>query len=176
MKRWLDVLLALPLLVLSSPVMVIAAVCISLTSRGPAIFSQVRVGQNAAPFRCHKLRTMFEGTRNAPTHEAPPGSITPVGAILRRCKIDELPQLWNVLKGEMSLVGPRPCLQSQRRLVKLREERGVYAIPPGITGLAQIRKIDMADPVACADADAEYLRTATPWLDAWILFRTIFPK
>ena len=176
MKRWLDVSLALPLLVLSLPVIAIAAVCIRLTSRGPVIFSQIRVGRNKAPFRCHKLRTMFEGTRNAPTHEAPPGSITPAGAFLRRCKIDELPQLWNVLNGEMSLVGPRPCLPSQRRLVELREEKGVYAISPGITGLAQIRKIDMADPVACANADAEYLTTRTSWLDGWILFRTIFPK
>lgn len=176
MKRGLDILLALPLLVLSLPLMAIAAVCIRLTSRGPVIFSQIRVGRDKKPFRCHKLRTMFEGTRNAPTHEAPPGSITPVGAFLRRYKIDELPQLWNVLKGEMSLVGPRPCLPSQQGLVELREERGVYAISPGISGLAQIRKIDMADPVACANADAEYLTTATPWLDARILFRTIFPQ
>jgi O-antigen biosynthesis protein WbqP len=175
-NRAADLALALPLLVLTSPVVAVAALAIRLTSEGPALFSQVRVGRGEISFRCRKLRTMVVGTAAGATHEIPKSAVTPIGRILRRYKIDELPQLWNVLAGEMSLIGPRPCLPQQDRLVELRRKLDVYSIRPGITGLAQVRGIDMSHPAACAAADAEYLRTATPGLDAVILLRTVLPS
>ncbi|RVD12515.1 sugar transferase, partial [Mesorhizobium sp. M4B.F.Ca.ET.017.02.2.1] len=114
------------------------------------------------------------GTPSLPTHEAPSQAITAVGKALRRAKIDELPQLWNVLRGEMSLVGPRPCLPTQTELVERRRALGVLSALPGITGLAQIRGIDMSDPRLCAETDAEYLRTASIGLDLKILLGTIY--
>ena len=100
---------------------------------------------------------MYLGTPSLPSHEAPANSVTAVGKTLRRFKIDELPQLWNVLNGEMSLVGPRPCLPTQTELIERRRELAVLSALPGITGLAQIRGIDMSDPKLCAETDAAYL-------------------
>lgn len=169
-------MIAAPALVLSAPIVLAAIAAIRLTSAGPVIFSQTRVGREGAPFRCHKLRTMRHGTPSVPTHEARASEVTSVGRFLRRSKIDELPQLWNVLAGEMSLVGPRPCLPTQGRLIDERRKRGVLALVPGISGLAQVNGIDMSDPVACAEKDAEYLRTRSLRLDLAILFRTVFPR
>jgi O-antigen biosynthesis protein WbqP len=115
---------------------------------------------------------MFAGTESVPTHEVSAVRVTPVGRFLRRTKLDELPQLWNVLKGEMSLVGPRPCMPTQATLVEARRRRGVAALRPGITGLAQVRGIDMADPEALAAIDAEYLAAASLALDLRILLGT----
>ena len=176
MNRAADIALSLPLLVLTSPVVAVAALAIRLTSEGPALFSQVRVGRGEVSFRCRKLRTMVVGTVSGATHEIPKSAVTPIGRILRKYKIDELPQLWNVLVGEMSLVGPRPCLPQQDKLVALRRKLEVYSIRPGITGLAQVRGIDMSHPAACAAADAEYLRTVSAGLDVRILLRTAFPS
>jgi O-antigen biosynthesis protein WbqP len=117
---------------------------------------------------------MFSGTESVPTHEVSASRITPVGRFLRRAKLDELPQLWNVLKGEMSLVGPRPCLPTQVALVEARRRRGVAGLRPGITGLAQVRGIDMADPEALAEIDAEYLAAASLAADLGIVLRTLF--
>ncbi|TIW65742.1 MAG: sugar transferase, partial [Mesorhizobium sp.] len=168
-KRTFDLVVAASMLVASSPVLLVAMLAIKASSPGPALFSQTRVGQGGVPFRCHKLRTMYRGTPSLPTHEAPPQSVTAVGKALRRAKIDELPQLWNVLKGEMSLVGPRPCLPTQTELVERRRDLGVLSALPGMTGLAQIRGIDMSTPVLCAETDAAYLRTASLGLDLRIL-------
>ena len=176
MKRVVDIAIALPLLILTSPLMALAIVGIRLTSRGPGLFAQTRLGRGAEPFQCYKLRTMQAGTASVPTHEVPAAAITPIGAFLRKYKIDELPQLWNVLTGEMSLVGPRPCLPSQQDLIDRRQGLNVYSVRPGITGLAQIRAIDMSDPAECANADAEYLAKATGCLDAQILLRTLFRR
>jgi O-antigen biosynthesis protein WbqP len=147
---------------------------IRATSAGPAIFSQVRVGRGGALFACRKLRTMHRGTPSLPTHEAPTGSVTAVGKVLRATKIDELPQLWNVLKGEMSLVGPRPCLPTQAELIERRKQLGVLKALPGITGLAQIKGIDMSDPRLCAETDAAYIKAASTGLDLKILLGTVF--
>ncbi|MBM2711156.1 sugar transferase [Mesorhizobium caraganae] len=173
-KRAFDLVVAAVLLPLTSPVILLAMLAIRLSSPGPALFSQIRVGQNGVPFRCHKLRTMVVGTPSLPSHQAPASSITSVGAALRKFKIDELPQLWNVLKGEMSLVGPRPCLPTQTELIERRRQLGVLAALPGITGLAQMKGIDMSDPKLCAEIDAEYLRMASIGLDVRILVGTIF--
>ncbi|WP_192183704.1 sugar transferase [Mesorhizobium amorphae] len=173
-KRAFDLVIAALMLVLTSPVLLIAMLAVKMSSPGPALFSQVRVGQGGLPFRCHKLRTMHQGTPSLPTHEAPANSVTAVGKVLRGTKIDELPQLWNVLKGEMSLVGPRPCLPTQTELIGHRRELGVLQALPGITGLAQVRGIDMSDPKLCAETDAEYLKTASIGGDLGILLRTIY--
>jgi O-antigen biosynthesis protein WbqP len=174
LKRPLDIAGAAIGLALLWPVIMAAVLVIRATSPGPGIFSQERVGRGGTPFLCRKLRTMFAGTLSAPTHEVPASRVTPVGRFLRRTKLDELPQLWNVLIGEMSLVGPRPCLPTQTALVEARRRRGVAGLRPGITGLAQVRGIDMADPEALAEIDAEYLAAASLALDLRILMRTIF--
>ncbi|MBN9074850.1 MAG: lipid carrier--UDP-N-acetylgalactosaminyltransferase [Rhizobiales bacterium 65-79] len=174
LKRPIDVAGAAVGLVLLWPVILAAILAIRATSSGPGIFSQERVGKDEAPFLCRKLRTMFAGTESVPTHEVPASRVTPLGQFLRRTKLDELPQLWNVLKGEMSLVGPRPCLPTQTALVEARRRLGVTALRPGITGLAQVRGIDMADPEALAGIDAEYLSSMSLALDLRILVRTIF--
>jgi O-antigen biosynthesis protein WbqP len=173
MKRSLDIMLSALGLLILSPVIVIALLAIRWTSPGPGIFSQARVGGDGVPFRCHKLRTMYAGTVSVPTHEVSASRITPIGGFLRRTKLDELPQLWNVLKGEMSLVGPRPCLPEQTALVEARRRRGVAGLRPGITGLAQMRGIDMADPVRLAEIDAEYLTVASLSADLGILINTL---
>jgi O-antigen biosynthesis protein WbqP len=173
MKRPLDIAVSALGLLALSPFVLTALLTIRLTSPGPGIFSQTRVGRNGMPFRCHKLRTMYAGTASVPTHEVSVSRITPIGGFLRRTKLDELPQLWNVLKGEMSLVGPRPCLPEQTALVEARQRLGVATLRPGITGLAQLRGIDMADPARLAEIDAEYLAAASLPADLRILVNTL---
>lgn len=162
-------------LVVLSPIILAAAIGVRATSPGPALLVQHRVGRNEAPFRCLKLRTMWKDTRAVPTHEASAGAVTPFGRFLRRTKLDELPQLWNVLRGEMSFVGPRPCLLTQEALISARRRRGVYALRPGITGLAQVRGVDMSDPERLAAIDAEYLARRSLLLDVKILLATLVP-
>ncbi|UVK38209.1 sugar transferase [Mesorhizobium sp. AR10] len=173
-KRAFDLVVAALLLPMTSPILLLAMLAIRLSSPGSALFSQVRVGRNGALFRCHKLRTMYLGTPSLPSHEAPENSVTAAGKLLRKFKIDELPQLWNVLKGEMSLVGPRPCLPTQTELIERRKQLGVLSALPGITGLAQMRGIDMSDPKLCAETDAAYLKAASIGLDLRILLGTIY--
>lgn len=173
-KRILDIVAASAGLIVLSPLMIVVAVIVRLSSPGPAIFSQQRVGQNERLYICYKFRTMHVGTEQRATHEVSENAITAVGKVLRRFKIDELPQLWNVLRGEMSLVGPRPCLPVQEELVAERRKRGVYALRPGITGLAQVQNIDMSNPKRLAETDADYLNRQSFGLDLGIIIRTIF--
>ncbi|TIX28075.1 sugar transferase [Mesorhizobium sp.] len=173
-KQIFDLAGAALLLVATSPVLVLAVLAVRASSPGPAIFSQTRVGRDGRLFRCHKLRTMYVGTPSLPSHEAPASSVTSVGKVLRKFKLDELPQFWNVLKGEMSLVGPRPCLPTQTELIECRRRLGVLAALPGITGLAQIKGIDMSNPKLLAETDAAYLRTASFQLDLRILLGTLY--
>lgn len=121
---------------------------------GSPIFKQERVGKNRIPFNLYKFRSMHVNTQSVATHLANYSSVTKYGAFLRKSKLDELPQLWNVLIGDMSLVGPRPNLFNQEELIKARDERGVYKVLPGITGLSQINKIDMSTPELLAITDA----------------------
>lgn len=160
-------------LVLVAPVIGLLAIAIRRDSEGPAIFVQARVGRDGVVFGCRKLRTMRQGTSNVPTHMADAGQITRLGGFLRRTKLDELPQLWNIVRGEMSFVGPRPCLPSQVELVEERRRRGVLALLPGITGPAQVAGIDMSDPVRLAEKDAEYLRDASLLYDLRLIWRTV---
>ncbi len=173
MKRALDLALAVPLALLACPIVLAAAIWIRLTSPGPAIFAQRRIGKDEKPFGCLKLRTMYLDTRPLPTHEVGEDAVTKAGRILRDLKLDELPQLWNVLKGEMSLVGPRPCLPSQQELIERRRALGIYSLRPGITGLAQVEGIDMSDPKRLAEKDAEYLRKRTLRVDMEIVLMTL---
>ncbi|TGQ91354.1 sugar transferase [Mesorhizobium sp. M8A.F.Ca.ET.208.01.1.1] len=173
-KKIFDLAGAAALLVATSPILLLAILAVRASSPGPVIFSQTRIGREGALFRCHKLRTMYEGTPSLPSHETPASAVTSVGKSLRKFKLDELPQLWNVLCGEMSLVGPRPCLPTQTELIEFRSRLGVLQALPGMTGLAQIRGIDMSNPRLLAETDAIYLRTASFWLDLRILFGTLY--
>lgn len=173
MKRAFDLVAALALLPVALPLIAVAAILIKLSSPGPVIFRQERVGRHEKPFICLKLRTMQHGTRNAPSHEMPRSAVTPVGAWLRRFKLDELPQLWNILRGEMSLVGPRPCLPSQVELIAARHRRGLFGLRPGVTGVSQVRGIDMSDPERLAESDATYLENMSLSRDIVLLLRTV---
>ena len=121
----------------------------------------MRVGRNERPFTLLKFRTMRPETPSVASHLSDISAITPLGLFLRRTKLDELPQLWNVLKGEMSLVGPRPCLFNQTELIGERASRGVFNVRPGITGLAQVNNIDMSTPKLLAETDAQMLKELT---------------
>ena len=173
-KRILDIAAALFGLTMLSPIMAIVAATVAFTSSGPALFRQERVGRNEVPFTCYKFRTMYVGTEQRATHEVSHSAVTPAGKLLRRFKLDELPQLWNVLRGDMSLVGPRPCLPVQKELIAARRKRGVFSIRPGITGLAQVEGIDMSRPEYRAEKEAEYLRRQSFGLDLGLILRTIF--
>ena len=160
MIRIFDFIFALFGLIFGSPIFVVLTV-IGLFDTGSPIFRQVRVGRDKRPFTLIKFRTMQVDTASVASHLASSSSITTFGHFLRRTKLDELPQLWNVFKGEMSLVGPRPGLFNQEELTEARERHGVFAVRPGITGLSQINEIDMASPELLAQTDAEMIRTAS---------------
>ncbi len=157
MIRFFDILFSALGLLLGWPVLALIAL-IGLWDTGSPLFRQRRVGRLQRPFTLVKFRSMRPGTASVATHLASASSITPFGHFLRRTKLDELPQLWNVLKGEMSLVGPRPCLFSQHELIAERAQRGVFEARPGITGLAQVNEIDMSTPRLLAETDARMLR------------------
>ncbi len=173
MKRAFDVSACALFLAFFWPVLLIIIVAIRLQSPGKAIFAQVRVGENGRLFTCYKLRTMYSGTANLPTHQVRASAVTPLGEHLRRFKIDELPQLWNVLIGDMSLVGPRPCLPSQIELVDARRRLGVLEVRPGITGLAQVSGVDMSDANRLAEIDARYVRTQSLLGDFRLIWATL---
>lgn len=158
MKRTFDVLLALALLPLALPLLALAALAVRLDTPGPAFFRQERVGLNRQPFTLVKIRTMAMGTRVGASHEVGAAQVTRVGRVLRKAKIDELPQIFSVLTGDMSFVGPRPCLSVQEELIAEREKQGAYAVRPGITGPAQVAGVDMSTPVELAAIDGAYAR------------------
>ena len=160
MIRLLDMLFSAVGLFLLSPVLMVVWLVGWLDTRSP-LFRQERVGRYQKPFVLVKFRTMRTDTASVASHLADASAITPLGRFLRRTKLDELPQLWNVLKGEMSLVGPRPCLFNQQTLIDERERRAVYQARPGITGLAQVQGIDMSTPELLAQTDAKMLATLT---------------
>lgn len=156
MIRLFDFFFSLVGLIVGFPVLVILFI-IGLFDTGSPLFRQERVGRHGRPFTLVKFRTMRVDTASVASHLADSASITRFGHFLRRTKLDELPQLWNVLKGEMSLVGPRPCLFNQEELIEERRTRGVLDVRPGITGLAQVNEIDMSTPVLLAETDARML-------------------
>jgi len=158
MLRVLDLLFSIAGLLFGAPVL-LAIYVVGLFDTGSPLFRQERVGLNQKPFTLVKFRTMRPDTASVASHLADASSITRLGSFLRRTKLDELPQLWNVFKGEMSLVGPRPCLFNQVELINERESRAVFAARPGITGLAQVSNIDMSTPSLLAETDARMLQS-----------------
>ena len=160
MIRVFDFVFSLLGLVVGFPVLLVLTI-VGLFDTGSPIFRQVRVGRYQQPFTRVKFRTMKVDTASVATHLASSASITPFGHFLRKTKLDELPQLWNVLKGEMSLVGPRPGLFNQEELTEERAKRGVFDVRPGITGLAQVNEIDMSTPALLAETDQKMIQSLT---------------
>ena len=154
MIRALDIVLSLLGLVLGLPLLLVLWL-VGWFDTGAPLFRQQRVGRRQRPFTLVKFRTMHPDTASVASHLADAAAITRFGHFLRRTKLDELPQLWNVLRGDMSLVGPRPCLPNQHELIAEREQRGVFAVRPGVTGLAQVNGVDMSEPARLAEMDAE---------------------
>ena len=158
--RVFDVLLAGLGLLLLWPLLLLLFV-MGLFDTGSPLFMQERVGRHKRPFVLVKFRTMRLNTVSVASHLASSSTITRLGTFLRRSKLDELPQLWSVLRGDMSLVGPRPGLFNQYELTIEREKRGVYSVRPGITGLSQVEKIDMSTPMLLATTDQKMIQTLT---------------
>lgn len=175
-QRSLDLAIAIPLAIASLPFCLIALLAVRLETAGAPLLAQVRVGRNRQPFRMYKIRTMYQGTPTVASHEAGAVRITPLGAVLRKLKIDELPQLLNVIQGTMTLVGPRPCLPSQLELIEERERLGVLALSPGITGPGQLLGVDMSTPRRLAQIEADYFSAATPKTDIALIARTFLGR
>jgi lipopolysaccharide/colanic/teichoic acid biosynthesis glycosyltransferase len=175
MNRIFDFIFSFIGLVLLSPVLIVLMI-IGFFDTGSPIFRQERVGKEKQPFRLMKFRSMHINAPSVATHLASASSITPFGSFLRKSKLDELPQLWNVFVGDMSLVGPRPNLFNQEELIRERDLRGVYSVRPGITGLAQINKIDMSTPQYLAEADAKMIKELDTFLYFQLIFLTIFGR
>lgn len=175
-KRLIDLMFCFSVIVLAGWVLAIVWILVRLGSPGPGIFAQERIGQNRKTFICYKFRTMKMGTKQAGTHEMTADAITGIGAFLRKTKIDELPQVWNILRGELSLVGPRPGLPVQKKLTDERQAHGVFCVLPGITGLAQINGVDMSDPELLARLDAQYIAQRGLLLDLKVIIATFLGR
>ncbi|MDO9401691.1 MAG: sugar transferase [Polaromonas sp.] len=174
MKRTVDLILAaMAGLFLLVPVLLVA-VLVRLTSRGPVLYWSNRVGRNNTIFKMPKFRSMKIGTPAIATHmlSDPDHYLTPVGSFLRKTSLDELPQLWSIVKGDMSFVGPRPALFNQHDLISLRTQYGVHELVPGLTGWAQINGRDELPIPQKVELDAEYLRRRSFWFDVKIIFLT----
>ena len=174
MTRVFDLLLAIFIVLLLLVPVIVIAVLVRLTSEGPALYWSDRVGKNNKIFKMPKFRSMLIETPDVATHllSNPDSYLSPIGGFLRRSSLDELPQLFSVLKGDMSFVGPRPALYNQDDLIALRTERGVNKLLPGITGWAQVNgrdELSIADKVAL---DVEYLNRQSFWFDMKILWMT----
>lgn len=174
-KRLLDIILAVCILIGAWPFMLIAAIAIKIEDpKGPVIFKQTRAGKDKKPFKIYKFRSMWTETPDVPTHllSDPNQFITKVGAFLRKTSIDEVPQLINILKGDMSFVGPRPSLFSQEDLIEERDKLNVHSVRPGLTGLAQVNGRDELPIPVKAAYDGEYIQKISFKLDVQLFFRT----
>jgi len=173
MKRFFDILFSLTALILLLPLLILLWF-LGLLDNGSPIFTQKRVGRNLKSFLLIKFRTMPINTRSAATHLTQNVKSTSYGYFLRRTKLDEIPQLWNVLAGDMSLVGPRPCLLNQKKLINERKKRGVFKVKPGITGLAQVSGINMKTPTLLSKTDLKMIKSMSLSIYFKIIFRTVF--
>lgn len=173
-KRGFDILLVIVAGVILLLPLLLTAVLVKLTSRGPVLYWSDRVGRNNEVFSMPKFRSMQVGTPAVATHllQDPQAWLTPVGSLLRKSSLDELPQLWSILRGDMSFVGPRPALFNQDDLIALRTQYGVHELVPGLTGWAQINGRDELPIPQKVALDAEYLRRRSFWFDLKILFLT----
>jgi len=176
-KRAWDILLVLVTAPLWLPLMAILAILVKTGSPGAVFFKQKRYGRSGRFFMIYKFRSMYtDAPKDVPTHllQNPEALITPVGRFLRKSSLDELPQLMNILKGDLSLVGPRPALWNQDDLIAEREKYGANAVPVGLTGLAQVSGRDELPIEKKAAYDGEYVRRMGFFFDLWILLRTVF--
>ena len=174
MKRLLEILLAVILLILLIVPIILISIAVLITSKGPVLYWSNRVGSNNTIFKMPKFRSMLINTPDLATHllNTPDSYLSPIGTFLRRSSLDEFPQLFSVLKGDMSLIGPRPALHNQDDLIALRTKKGVDKLLPGITGWAQVNgrdKLSIPDKVAL---DVEYLNRQSFWFDMKILWMT----
>lgn len=175
MKRTSDVLISLTIIILLSPVLLILCVVIKIESDGPIIFKQKRVGHLDRLFTIYKFRTMKTGTPNLATNLINQSNyITRAGYFLRKYSLDELPQLFNILAGDMSIVGPRPALYNQKELIALRKKEGVSSLKPGLTGWAQINGRDNILDEEKVNYDIYYLKNNSVYFDLKIMFLTFF--
>ena len=174
-KRTMDIVSSLVGLIILSPLFLLVAILIKLDSKGPIIFKQIRIGKNSKPFYIYKFRSMKIDAPNLSTEEFINASdfTTKVGKFIRKTSIDELPQLVNILKGDMSIVGPRPVIEREVRLLEIRKECNVDSILPGITGLAQINGRDNIDDYEKVKYDFEYLSKRNLVLDIKIIINTV---
>jgi O-antigen biosynthesis protein WbqP len=176
MKRIFDLLVALGLMLILAPLFLLVVLAVRLTSNGPVLFRTQRVGKGNKLFTMYKFRTMRTDTPQVATHllKEPDQFLTPIGKLLRRTSIDELPQLINVVRGEMSLVGPRPALFNQDDLIALRTAGGVHEMTPGVTGWAQVNGRDELPIPEKVKLDEWYMRNRSFWLDLKIVGMTVF--
>jgi len=176
MKRLFDIIFSILFLTISLPLMIIVSIAIKVDSKGPIFFKSLRVGQHGKTFKMIKFRTMAEGTKLQETKKIKNlnKKITKIGHYLRRSSLDELPQLFNVLFGQMSIVGPRPAIKSQKNLIKKRLKFKIYQIKPGITGLAQINGRDSISENKKLYYDYLYYKEYGIFLDIKIIFKTVF--
>lgn len=173
-KRFCDIIFAAIILFLSVPILIVTAIAIKLSSPGPIIFKQQRMGQDSIPFNLYKFRSMRIDTPEVASNSLDGGDYyTGIGRIIRKLSIDELPQLVNVLKGDMSIIGPRPVILSETNLLRLRQVNGADQVRPGITGLAQVNGRDQVTDEPKAAWDAQYARTVSWRLDVQIFIHTL---
>src|SRR5690625_3568432 len=175
-KRFIDIFLSLLGLIILSPIFILLIILIKIDSKGPVFFKQKRIGIHKSHFNILKLRTMrIDTPKDTPTHllDNPDQYITRMGKFLRKTSLDELPQIWNILVGEMSVIGPRPALWNQYDLVEERDKYGVNDIPPGLTGWAQINGRDELPIEIKAKLDGEYAEGIGLWIDIKCFFGTI---
>jgi O-antigen biosynthesis protein WbqP len=174
MNRMLDVVASVAAIVVLGIPALAVAILVRSTSRGPALYWSDRVGRGGTLFRMPKFRTMRIDTPELATDRLgdPSRFLTPIGSMLRKTSVDEIPQLWSILRGDMSFVGPRPALHNQHELIRLRNEMGIHVLRPGLTGLAQVMGRDALDDRAKALVDAEYLRRRSLVLDFRIILLT----
>ena len=174
MKRFFDLILVIVAAAILSIPFVLVWLSVRVSSRGPALYWSDRVGKNNKIFRMPKFRSMHVGTPALATHllRDPHAYLTPIGSFLRKSSLDELPQLWSILKGDMSFVGPRPALFNQDDLIRLRTEAGVDKLLPGLTGWAQINGRDELPIPQKVNLDIEYMQRQSLWFDITILWMT----
>ena len=175
MKRIFDTLSSLIAIILFSPILLILAIIVKCTSQGPVLFKQRRIGKDNVEFMIYKFRTMRMDTPNVATHllKNPEQYITPIGKFMRKTSLDELPQLFNILKGEMSVVGPRPALYNQYDLIEMRTNANVHKVRPGLTGLAQVSGRDELENEQKVYFDQQYVQKQSFFFDLKLIFLTV---
>lgn len=175
MKRLFDIIFSIVAIVILALPMAVIAIIILATDGRPVVFRQERVGLGNKTFRIRKFRSMKVGTKNVATKDLKNSDdcITPIGKVLRKTSLDELPQLINILEGTMSFVGPRPLIPQEEHIRKMRAEKNVYSVRPGVTGLAQVNGRDLVTEEQKVNWDAEYVQNQSMLLDIKIMFKTV---